>query len=144
MAKPVVEVGPGWFARMCEYIDPNKKVEVYKNLHTGLWSIRQEGIVRCHTKMATLRDAEFIVGPKGRQRVLREKRKNVHAFVRGFLVSPKVFSTFRGWMRVRYNPYVSDVFFLENKDAVERACAVDMMANEENEVLAWGLTSTVD
>lgn len=36
-----------------------------------------------HADTVTLSDAEFVVNESGRQRVLKEKSKNVHAYVRG-------------------------------------------------------------
>jgi hypothetical protein len=61
------------------------KVEVYFNLHKKLFSVRQcsTGRVILHTKGVHLLNPEFVVREAGRQRVLRERKKNVHAFVRG-------------------------------------------------------------
>ena len=36
---------------------------------------------------AWIENAQYVVSEKGRQRVLKERRKNVHAFVRGTLLS---------------------------------------------------------
>lgn len=66
-------------------IDTDKPVEVYRNLHKKLWSIRQDGKVCGHARQVYLKDAEFIVSESGRQRVIEEKRKNVHAYVKGYL-----------------------------------------------------------
>ena len=62
--------------------------EVYKNLHTGLWSVRscQTGLVVLHAESVVLQDCRFVVQKAGRNRVLQEKRKNVHAFIVGTLV----------------------------------------------------------
>ena len=67
------------------------RVEVYWNLHKGRYSVRalegpHKGHVIAHATGVHLRDVQFRVREAGRQRVLREKRKNVHAFVRGNLV----------------------------------------------------------
>jgi hypothetical protein len=66
-------------------------VDVYFNLHKHVWSIRaaegpQKGKVVAHAETVTLRDATFKVSEAGRQRVLHEQRKNVHAVVRGALL----------------------------------------------------------
>ena len=59
------------------------RVEVYYNLHKNVFSVRHKGRVIQHTKMAVIKDAEYVVRPAGRAKVLREGKKNVHAFVRG-------------------------------------------------------------
>ena len=88
------------------------KVDVYFNLHKKVFSIRSReketrGKVIKHTDNATIKNAKFVVSEKGRQRVLRERRKNVHAHIRGDLVSngditnPKT---------AYYNPYTKSSF----------------------------------
>lgn len=61
------------------------RVEVYFNLHKYTWSVRsaRTGRVILHTDKVHIRDPEFVVRQAGRERVLREGKKNVHAFVRG-------------------------------------------------------------
>ena len=68
------------------------KVDVYRNLHNGMYSIKSReagtrGLVIAHADRVWLNDVEFIVSEAGRNRVLREKKKYVHAFVRGTLSS---------------------------------------------------------
>jgi hypothetical protein len=63
-----------------------KIVEVYKNLHKDpIYSIRdaKTKIVIGHGDAIFLKDVRFFVQQGGRNRVLKERRKNVHAFVRG-------------------------------------------------------------
>lgn len=64
------------------------RVFVYRNLHNDCFSVRSvdTGRVIAHVKSVQVSDARFIVSEAGRQRVLREKRKNVHAGVEGVLV----------------------------------------------------------
>ena len=61
------------------------RVEVYFNLHKKTFSVRQcsTGRVILHTDEVHIRNPEFVVHQSGRNRVLREGKKNVHAFVRG-------------------------------------------------------------
>ena len=66
-------------------IDNNKKVEVYFNLHKKCWSIRQAGVPVVHSDFVEIKEPQFVVQQGGNARVRREKRKNVHAFVRGYL-----------------------------------------------------------
>ncbi|MEC8767143.1 MAG: hypothetical protein VXX23_00970, partial [Actinomycetota bacterium] len=57
-----------------------------------------------------LKDAEFKVRESGRQRVLRDRVKNVHAFVIGQMVEPswQASACDKG---VTYNPYLSGDFY---------------------------------
>lgn len=63
-------------------------VEVYRNLHNGKLSIRNRKTKRviAHAKSVQLAGAVFKVSQAGRERVLRERRKNVHAVVVGKLL----------------------------------------------------------
>jgi len=67
------------------------KVFVYRNLHFRnqvMWSLREvkSRKVIAREPVVVLEDCSFKVSEKGRQRVLREKRKNVHAGVQGTLI----------------------------------------------------------
>lgn len=67
------------------------KVFVYFNLHKKVWSIKamegeQKGRVIAHAENVYLKDAMPKVSEAGRQRVLKEKRKNVHAGIVGELL----------------------------------------------------------
>ena len=61
------------------------RVEVYFNLHKKTFSVRscKTGRVLLHTDEVHIENPEFVVHQSGRNRVLSEGRKNVHAFVRG-------------------------------------------------------------
>jgi len=61
------------------------RVEVYFNLHKKTFSVRsaRSGRVIRHTDNVHIANPEFVVRQSGRNRVLSEGRKNVHAFVRG-------------------------------------------------------------
>ena len=68
------------------------KVKVYYNLHKNCYSIvslekENYGKVIKHSNCVPLFDAQFKVSEKGRQRVLREQKKNVLAYVVGTWVS---------------------------------------------------------
>lgn len=65
----------------------NSLVQVYRNLHNGRWSIRSaaSGLVLAHADKVVLCNATFKVREAGRQKVIQEKRKNVHAFCQGFV-----------------------------------------------------------
>jgi len=64
------------------------RVFVYFNLHKHLWSVKalegpEKGRVIAHRDVLTLVNPTPKVSEKGRQRVLQERRKNVHAGVVG-------------------------------------------------------------
>ena len=61
-------------------------VEIYRNLHKKCFSIRKNGKVVDYLyadQELHLVDVKFRVQPAGRERVRREKKKNVHAYVKG-------------------------------------------------------------
>ncbi len=71
-------------------LDPTKPVYVYRNLRHGrkappLYSVLQNGRVVDRRHTVTLHDVEFVVREGGRQKVLATGRKNVHAFVKGYV-----------------------------------------------------------
>lgn len=57
------------------------KVFIYRNLHKNCWSVRYDGVVVAHTPAAFVWGGEFSVSEAGNERVRKEKRKNVHAYV---------------------------------------------------------------
>jgi len=126
------------------------RVQVYRNLNNGLISIQDlsTGLVLGHASAVDLQEASFIVREAGRQQVIKEKRKNVHAFVRGKVIDVRNFKPFKGrgegieddspyaWMnstklqrgsmmvtttRVSYNPYKAPHFVTPEGDEVDYA-----------------------
>jgi hypothetical protein len=91
------------------------KVFVYFNLHKKLFSLRSEDTKRViyHTNSVILSDALFKVSQAGRQRVLKEQRKNVHAGVKGDLLAYDVNEFIHDPKNCReatYNPYKYESF----------------------------------
>jgi|TARA_R110000765_G_C18755982_1_gene588471 hypothetical protein len=86
------------------------KVEVYRNLHKQCWSVRsnETGRVIDHVRNIHLKDATLVVRPSGREKVLRERKKNVHAFVRGEITNVGGVSLTID--EVVYNPYKNTTF----------------------------------
>jgi hypothetical protein len=74
------------FAKSPDVIDRNLPVRVFKNLKHDCYSIMQRGVVKASARQVRLSGVEFRVREAGRQRTLREKRKNIHAFAVGRLV----------------------------------------------------------
>tara|TARA_Y100000114_G_scaffold135690_1_gene136697 strand:+ start:231 stop:683 length:453 start_codon:yes stop_codon:yes gene_type:complete len=118
--KPHVEKS----SEVVNFIDSSKKVRVYRNLHKNCYSVKQDGLVRCHTDHVTLRDCKFIVSKAGQRRVRDEKKKNVHAFVEGYVCATRKADKIvdgaksdaemdagkSGWQKAYYNPYTCDTF----------------------------------
>lgn len=109
-------------------IDFTQQVEIYKNLHNGLFSIRQNGLVVAHVESFSLIDTSFKVSKAGRQRVIREKKKNVHAFICGKLLDVNNISkdnhTFEQMAfnnRLSYNPYRAGCFVHLKQGELENA-----------------------
>ena len=88
-------------------IDYSKKVFVYKNLHKDCWSVKQDGLVKAHTEEVRMWDCAFQVNAKGRQKVLEEQRKNVHAGIKGYIDNDQQVPS---GVEVTYNPYKYDSF----------------------------------
>ena len=91
------------------------KVDVYKNLHKSeegrpVYSIRsvKDRRVIGHSSQIFLTRVSFHVGQGGRKRVLKEKRKNVHAFVRGVISAEALEGNYEA---ATYNPYTTNGFF---------------------------------
>ena len=90
-----------------------QRVRVYWNLHKKCYSVQdcKTGRVVHHMMGFTIADAKFVVRQGGRQRVLREGKKNVHAFVTGRIsLNNGVATIFKGAEKVTYNPYKYDSF----------------------------------
>lgn len=66
-----------------------------------------------HAEALVLEDVKFVVRPGGRERVLRERKRAVHAFARG---RPVENCSERGpcAVRVSYNPYQAGHFFVKD------------------------------
>ena len=96
-------------------LDKTKKVEVYFNLHKKCWSIRQAGKPVVHSDFVEIKEPQFVVQQGGNARVRREKRKNVHAFVRGYLTD-RVGIFPKNKKIETYNPYKHTSFVERGTD----------------------------
>lgn len=101
------------------------KVKVYFNLHKKLFSVQdfKTRKVIAHVATCQLVNVQFKVSESGRQRVLNERRKNVHAFVIGEFVQVQPEDIER--RKVIYNPYLYNSFVdSETKQPVHSASSV--------------------
>jgi len=105
------------------------KVDVYWNLHKQTFSIRSReredyGRVIRHADHVHIKNPTTVVSKAGRERVLREKKKNVHAVIRGVLIGTdphrRSFDTCAqrttGAHIWYYNPYELDQFVCQRID----------------------------
>ena len=95
--------------------ESNKRIKTYRNLNLKCFSIVKDGKVIDHRDEFIFEDARCLVKQGGRKRTLREKRKNVHAFISGFWadsfnVSSKM-NLFNP-IKITYDPYKTDSFVL--------------------------------
>lgn len=72
-----------------------------------------------HAAIVLMKNCKFVVNERGRKKVCLEKRKNVHAFVRGqvvrtIAVDNQVKMALDGWHQVAYNPYMNTTFVLRD------------------------------
>jgi len=101
-----------------------EKVMVYYNLHKHTFSIQKNGLVVLHVDYVKLKNVEFRVRVGGKEKVRKEKSKNVHAFVIGTLEDfceypcENIPQEPDGEV-VTYNPYFFDSFvFKKTKEPV--------------------------
>jgi hypothetical protein len=89
---------------------------VYFNLRKKVFSVKalegdKKGLVVAHVNRILIDRPEFIVSEAGRQRVLREQQKNVHAGVRGkWTAWVDGASDWTDLTSVTYNPYLYSTF----------------------------------
>jgi len=91
------------------------KVKVYFNLHKNVFSIvalegTNKNKVVGYANTLELQNVTFKVNESGRQRVLKEKRKNVHAYVVGYLKGLSN-NSIDSSNHISYNPYKADYFY---------------------------------
>lgn len=106
------------------------RVFAYRNLHRKCWSVKAlegpfKGRVIFHAQAVSLTNCKLKVSQAGRQRVLREQKKNVHAGVVGTLQHEYIEWAFA--VPITYNPYKYDSFVLAGtKDPVYDADCVEL------------------
>jgi hypothetical protein len=116
-----------------------ERVMVYYNLHKHTFSVQKNGIVVFHADYLKLKDVEFRVRVGGKEKVRKEKSKNVHAFVIGVLEDfceypcEEMLEEPVGEI-ITYNPYLYDSFvFRKTKEPVYNANEV-VMINSKNKI----------
>lgn len=117
-------------------------VHVYWNLHKDLYSLRHKGKVIRYETCVVLDNAIFHVNENGRQRVLRDNKKNVHAYVKGTLLEDKDYVdairafTTEPTYEVTYNPYKHNSFcFRSTGTSINKADRVILFMQEKKPVV---------
>lgn len=107
-----------------------KRIEAYYNLHRKCLSYRESGGKVQHAKALIIDSVNFSVQPAGREKVRREKRKVVHAFVRGLptqvygnelkdVKDLQAHCEGSGMRLITYNPYKYETFvYADTEEAV--------------------------
>lgn len=116
------------------------KVFVYYNLHKKLFSIKSlegetKGRVIAHRYHVKLRDVTFKVYESGRLRVLKEKRKNVHAGVIGEWIQDNQL-LFNLGRSITYDPYkYSSFVYVDTLEPVYNMSKVLLTAKKIFEIV---------
>jgi hypothetical protein len=110
-------------------------VEVYRNLHNDLFSLRDKGtgLVVAHGNNFCIFNCTFNVTKSGRDRVIKEKKKNVHAwgvgqFMGGYHNLPDE------PIEVYYDPYKYETFI--NKETSNPVHNVFVAIFKDGKVIA--------
>ena len=122
--------------------------QAYWNLHNKKWSVvdRKTGHVSGHFTEVMMVDVKFVVQKAGNARTRREKRKNVHAFVRGSVcgkdssiaamakLAPRLMEG--PWTLIRYNPY-EHTSFMAVTDEGEKPIASAHVVKMDKDRRLW-------
>ena len=116
------------------------RVFIYFNLHRKCYSVKalegaDKGRVIAHCNSALVAGATFKVSEAGRQRVIREKRKNVHAGVVGDWLGAEGFRISyitQNGSAITYNPYrYSSFVHRYGEHPIERARLVALTTHDK-------------
>lgn len=138
------------------------RVRIYYNLNKAVWSIKAMegpfyGKVIAYAKAVTLDDAHTVVSQAGRERVLRERKKNVHAYIDGTLNTVQglemrqypvdlgnLETDEQSWVpavvqQVKYNPFQVAHFYWEHDGETTEHQTLDrVLMTAERKVFAVG------
>lgn len=106
---------------------------IYRNLQTGTMSIQQKvdksWLVVGHLTNAAIEYPKFHISQAGKARVIRDKRKNVHAWAEGRLVGISADSS--NLQEVYYCPYNTDQFLWKNtREPIESTSLLVVIDNQ--------------
>ena len=110
-----------------------QRVFVYFNLHRKLWSVRaldgpRKGHVIAHKRGVVLQGVSPRVSQAGRERVLRERKKNVHAGLVGYWVPFNTPIT-EHMVPITYNPYKYESFVYVSDESAYTGTRTALLLN---------------
>lgn len=105
------------------------RVYCYRNLHTKKISVMHRGRIIKHVDSILLDKVEFRVRELGRQRVLVERQKNVHAFVIGVVREFDNVGLLSYADEVKYNPYLYMSFVRATGGCIFKASNAAIFSN---------------
>lgn len=115
-------------------IDTAKPIYLYRNLNRKgrVYSIKQDGLVVAHTKSICMRNVEFVVNSKTKNRIIETKERSVHAYVKGYYTTScnKVTSSGTLPIIIKYDPFIERDFYMEGNDIMDISDAMFIIANE--------------
>lgn len=114
----------------------DKPFKVYRNLHKDCWSLQQDNLVKAHAKTLKLFNCKFLVNERLRQKTIKEERKNVHAFIKGYLseLFDSILDTVKG-TAITYNPFKNEFFY--EKESGASIHSADAVVLEERKVFSF-------
>ncbi len=105
---------------------------IYRNVNKRCWSVQGKTPkgwrLIDHRRALIVDNVTFKVYETGRQRVLREGRKNVHAYI----CTPEILATevvLETWTEIVYHPYSSGMFATLDGQPISKARAVALTFN---------------
>jgi hypothetical protein len=112
----------------------------YFNLHKFVFSLRNKKtkLVEFHSHIAVLKNCKFKVSEAGRQRVLKEKRKNVHAGIEGELCGFENDYNIDEFTELTYNPYKFSGFVVKSTEELVKSAELVILENKR--IFAKGIS----
>lgn len=87
---------------------------VYRNLHTGGFSVKHKNKVIKIVDSIILQNVEFRVRKGGRARAVKEGQRNVHAFCVGYELNKSYLINKKDLLELTYNPFKNTSFVFKN------------------------------
>lgn len=89
------------------------KYYTYRNLNKGGFSVKHRGLVVNRNDSMIIDNGEFRVSLPGRNRVLKDKKRNVHAYIVSDNFESRDFKLTKDCLEVTYNPYKAEFFYIK-------------------------------
>jgi len=107
--------------------------EIYYNINKRIYSIRAKSVPVSYAKAVKVDKPIFVVRAGGRAAVLRDKQKNVHAFLKGEMKTLDAKPDIDGLKRVKYDPYKYGYFYdVETHEPIHEAKYAILVLDENN------------